>query len=123
MRNYQSPVTLLQERYQPESYVGEDYIAGAQQLLADNEWLTRSLTEQDLGTAAELLDSLYGFGLDVTDVHPFGAVWALRSTGAIAPDAAIDEDLTGWRHWEETDHVGEPLTFLPDLPPSVHTTS
>lgn len=22
----------------------------------------------------------------------------------------------GWRRWEETDHVGEALTFLPELP-------
>lgn len=115
MSDFQSPMTLLQERYIPESYNGEEYMAGAQVVLAADGWLTRPLTAQDLSIAAEVLDSLYGFGLDVTDVHSFGAVWALRSTGAIRATLALDAALIDWRQWEETDHLGEPLIFLPDF--------
>ncbi len=115
MSDHRTPTALLAERYQPESYVGEDYIAGAETVLAAGGWLARPLTDTDRATAARVLDDLHGFGLDVTDVHSFGAVWALRSTGAIAASAAVDDDLTGWRRWEETNHVGEPMTFLPEL--------
>lgn len=118
MPEHRSPVTLLQERYRPESYVGDEYMPGAVGLLAADGWLARTPTEQDLSTAGDLLDELYGFGLDVTDVHPFGAVWALRVAGVIAPSADVDADLLGWRRWEEGDHIGEPLTFLPDLRPA-----
>lgn len=110
-----SPITVLQERYEAESYWPDEYLTGAVPLLTG--WLSRPLTDDDRAAVAKVLDGLHGTGLDVTDVFPFGVVWGLRACAVIPYQADLDAALTHWRKWEEEDHLGEPLAFLPELVP------
>ncbi|MEV1315475.1 hypothetical protein AB0J14_05240 [Micromonospora arborensis] len=113
----QNPLTVLRDRYWSESYWPEDYLPGATLLLGDLELLAREVTDEDRAVATAVLEALHDTGLDVTDVFPLGTVWALRSTGLIAARPDLDTQLAEWRKWEETDHLGEPLDFLPELRP------
>lgn len=107
------PVFHLRDAHQPDSYWPHDYINGALPHLDRWGWLARPATQDDKNAAAHVLDNLNDVGLDVTDVFPFGLLWALRARGVLTAVAGLDDQLRDWRQWEETDHVGEPLDFLP----------
>jgi hypothetical protein len=106
-------ISLLQQHYWPESYWPEDYVSGAERLLNEHGLLAHGSTVGDLDMATTVLDGLSD--MDVTDVFPLGVVWAFRAAGVIAPDSDLDALLRQWREWEETDHYGESLDFLPPL--------
>lgn len=110
------PVFKLREAFQPDSYWPDEYAQAALPLLSEWGWLSRPATAADESVAVTTLSGLNDIGLDVTDVYPFGLLWALRSTGAIGDVAGLDWQLIEWRRWEEGDHIGEPLDFLPPLP-------
>jgi hypothetical protein len=109
------PVFVFRDEYQPDDYWTDAYLLGALPVLRRLGWLTRPLALADEAAAVKALEGLYDLDLDATDVFPFGLLWALRSTGAIGDVPGLDAQLTGWREWEETDHVGEPLAFLSPL--------
>lgn len=111
-----APVFEFDDQYRAEDYWPEDYVAHAAPVLEGLGWLVRPLTEQDTATATTVLRGLFATGLDETDVYPFGLLWALRSTGVVGALPGLDAQLRDWRTWEESDHFGEPLGFLPDLP-------
>lgn len=113
---HESPITLLAGGYHPASYWPDEYLVGALATLEASGLLVREADRHDHDVAARVLEKLDDIGLDVTDVFAFGTVWAFRSTGLLAGSPTLDEELTGWRTWEETDHACEELVFLPDLP-------
>lgn len=122
------PVFQLRDGYHAESYWPDEYVTGAVPILERLGFLSRPLTEADRMAAERALEGLHALDLDVTDVHPFGLLWALRSTGAVREVEGLDDQLRGWREWEETDHLANdpdddepffppnPLGFLPALP-------
>jgi len=110
------PVFVFRDEYQPDDYWTDAYLLGALPVLRRLGWLTRPLSLVDEAAAVKVLEGLFDLNLEVTDVFPFGVLWSLRSTGAIGDVPGLDEQLTGWREWEETDHVGEPFDFLSPLP-------
>lgn len=123
-----APVFQLRDRYQPESYWPNEYVPGAAPVLEELGWLARPLDDNDTAVAERVLEGLHALDLDVTDVFPFGMLWALRSTGAVTGVDGLDVQLRDWREWEETDHLASdpdddepffppnPLGFLPELP-------
>lgn len=111
-----SPIVALRDGYQPHDYNHDPYIEGAAAFLSGFGVLPHLLSDNEREAVKTVLAGLDDLDLDVTDVYPFGVVWALRSTGAIDGSPELDAALADWRKWEETDHLGEPLTFLPDLP-------
>lgn len=109
------PVFLFRDEYQADSYWWNEYLLGAWNVLTKFQWVARALTSEDLTVVKEVLEELWDTGLDETDVFPFGLLWALRSTGVLIDIPGLDDQLLAWRLWEETDHFGKPLTFLPEL--------
>ncbi|MEU0078426.1 hypothetical protein ABZY58_11065 [Micromonospora tulbaghiae] len=116
-QTHTSPVDALRDGYHAESYWPGDYLTGAALHLNTLGILNRPITDHDRTVTETTLTGLRDTDLDVTDVFPFGTVWALLSTGALRGGPDLDTQLADWRRWEETDHYGEPLTFLPSLPP------
>jgi hypothetical protein len=131
------PVIRFRDAYEPEKYWSEEYVKGAEPILAEWGWLTRPLNEHDTEIAEKVLGYLDDLSLDEDDVSPFGLLWALRSTGAIGYVPSLDNQLVDWRVWEEVDHLswmydeegsleewraewlaqhGSPLGFLPGFP-------
>lgn len=109
------PVFVLHDEYAAESYWPDEYLEGAIPVLERLGWLTRHVNSRDEAVVKQVLEGLRDLSLDETDVFPFGVLWALRSTGAVGDVDGLNVQLTHWREWEETDHVGEPLDFLPEL--------
>lgn len=112
------PVFRLRDEFQPESYWPYEYVRAATPILDRLGWLTRPATAEDEDAAVEVLGGFDDLTLDVTDVFPFGLLWAYRACGVVANVPGLDEQLEDWRRWEENDHVGEPFGFLPPLPSS-----
>lgn len=118
MEATETPVFRLRAGFQPESYWSDEYVRAALPVLASYGWLARPATPDDEAAAVAVLDGLNDLSLDLTDVSPFGLLWALRARGVVSGVAGLDRQLADWRRWEETDHVGEPLDFLPNLIPA-----
>jgi hypothetical protein len=114
----EKPVFRFRDDFDPESYWSDEYVRAGLPVLESYGWLARPATPDDEAAAVAVLDGLDGLSLDLTDVFPFGLLWALRARGVLIDVAGLDRQLTDWRQWEETDHVGEPLDFLPDLIPA-----
>ena len=112
------PVFEFRDRYTPTSYFPDEYIDAAIPVLADLHWLAGGLTVPAASTAMQVLNGLQDLDLDAHDVFPFGLLWALRHHGLLVPVGGLDEQLAAWRAWEETEHAGEPFTFLPPLLPA-----
>lgn len=110
-----TPVFDFRDSYPAESYWGRTFLAGAESVLERLGWLIRPLTHLDYQAADSVLGQLWDTGLDESDTFPFGLLWILRSTGAIGDVPGLDAQLVDWRRWEETDHFGESLGFLPPL--------
>ncbi len=109
------PVFRLRDEFQPESYWPYDYVRAAVPVLDRYGWLARAVTREDEDAAVEVLGGLDDLTLDVTDVFPFGLLWAFRARRVVVDVPELDAQLRDWRRWEENDHVGEPLDFLPQL--------
>jgi hypothetical protein len=118
------PVFRLQEEFEPESYWPYEYVREALPVLDRFGWLARSATQEDEDAAVAVLGGLDDLSLDVTDVFPFGLLWALRARGVLGEVPGLDEQLVDWRKWEEEYHLAhddlgpDPLGFLPVLNPA-----
>lgn len=111
-----TPLEILQ-RLSPKSYWAEDYLDDIHAALVTSTWLTRPLSWEDSQALANCLDAISD--LDLTDNAPFAAVWALRSTGALAPVDHVDVELLVWRmEIEDAHYDSEPLAlpaFIPGI--------
>jgi hypothetical protein len=77
-------------------------------------WLLREPTASDLAAVTDLIVAMYNDGVP-SDAYPQAILWALRSTAAIAPDEELDAALASWLTWEEGEHLGFRMDYLPDI--------
>lgn len=123
-RDAGEPVFRLRDEFEPESYWPYEYVRAALPVLDGFGWLNRPAMREDEDAAVAVLGGLDDLSLDQTDVFPFGLLWSLRARGVLGEVAGLDEQLVGWRKWEEEDHLAhgdcgpDPLAFLPVLNPS-----
>lgn len=111
----QEPVFRFRDAWSTESYWPDECLTAALPALEGLGWLARAPHAGDRRVVTDVLDGLLELDIDESDAFPFGLLWALRSTGCIGEVPGLDAQLLAWRAWEETDHVGDPLPFLPAL--------